>query len=186
MNEKYDTPRDIVSRLTYVPPALPSKISSAIPKPASESNYITSLFNPSPITFDPSAPLETHLVKELVNPFSRAKKQERWQAYQRYKDDLRKKIVDAELAARKKDGSGGSAKEATAEGLFKWRQALEDEKRAKNKARWAQPDRVAKMERKNKSKEKKKRRKAERLRDMVLLAAPNQILPGRKYAKQTA
>lgn len=125
-------------------------------------------------------------MKELVNPFSRAKKQANWQAYQRYKDDLRKEMVGAELAARKKDGSARSAKEATAEGLYKWRQALEDEKRAKSKARWAQPSTVAKMERKNKSKDKKKRRKAEKLRDLVLTAAPNQFVPGGKDTKQTA
>ena len=121
MNEKFVIPRDIISQLIYVSPTLSSQILSAIPKPASESNYITSLFNPSPDKFDPSAPLEIHLVKELVNPFSRAKKQARWQAYQRYKDNLRMEIVGAELAARKNDGSGRSVKEATAEGLFKWR-----------------------------------------------------------------
>ena len=134
MNEKYDTPRDIVSQLIYVSPTLPSEISSAIPKPASESNYITSLFNPSPDKFDPSASLEIHLTKELVNPFSLAK---RWQAYQWYKDDLRMEIVGAELAARKNDGSGRSFKEATAEGCLS---GVEDEKRAKSKARWAPHD----------------------------------------------
>ena len=36
---------------------------------------------------------------------------------------------------------------------------VEDEKRAKSKARWAPHGQVAKMERKNKSKEKKKRRR---------------------------
>ena len=84
MNEKCVTPRDIVSQLTYVPPALPSEISSAIPKPASESHYITSLFNPSPDKFDPSASLGIRLMKEFVNLFSRAKKQARWRAYQWY------------------------------------------------------------------------------------------------------
>ena len=60
----------------------------------------------------------------------------------------------------------------------------EDEKRAKSKARWAQHDQVAKMEMKNKSKEKKKRRKAEKLRDLLLTAAPNQVLPGKKGCGQ--
>lgn len=179
-NEKYDTPREVVAEITYRPPPLPSRISAAIPKPGSETAYINSLFNPSPIRFDESSPLEAHVIKELVNPHARAKKQERWQRFQRRKDELREEIVAQELQNR----NGRSAREATADALYKWRQTLEDEKRIKKKERWMTTDRVKKVERKNKSKLKKKRRQSERLSDLVLQTAPNQFLPNAKGASK--
>jgi hypothetical protein len=182
-NSRYDTLKNIVAKVTYKPPPLPETLSAAVPKPSSEAGYINSLFNPSPIPFDESIPIEVHLVKELVNPHSRAKKQARWQQFLRHKDDLRREIVSNEL----KNLKGRTTQDATAEALFKWRQALEDEKRAKKKERWLTKERVKKIERKNKSKEKKSRRQGERLRDMVLQAAPNQVLPVPKnLPKQTS
>lgn len=177
-NPKYDTPRDVVAKVTYKPPPLPDKLSAAIPQPASEAAYINSLFNPSPIPFDESQPMEVHVVKELVNPHSRAKKQARWQNFQLYKDNLRKEFVANELKNLKDRTKG----EATAEAIYKWRQRLEDEKRAKKKERWLTADRVKKIERKNKARVKKRRRQGERLRDLVLQQAPNQVLPNLKTA----
>jgi len=112
-------------------------------------------------------------VKELSNPHSRAKKQARWQQFQRYKINLRKDMVSNEL----KNLKGRNAREATAEAVYKWRQAIEDEKKAKRKARWMTKERVAKLERHRKSKQKKARRQGERLRDLALGDAPNQVLP---------
>lgn len=177
---KYDTPKDVVIKVTYKPPPLPEKLSAAVPKPASEAAYVNSLFNPSPIPFDESKPVEVHVVKELVNPHSRAKKQARWQQFQRHKDNLRKEFIANEI----KNLNGRNTREATAEALYKWRQTLEDEKRAKKKQRWLTTERVKKIERKNKSRVKKLRRQGERLRDLVLQAAPNQVLPDLKSAQE--
>lgn len=168
-----DTPKSVVAQITYQPPSLPTSIKAPVPKFASESAYINSLFNPSPIPFDESRPVEVHVVKELSNPHSRAKKQARWQQFQRYKDQLRKDMVSNEL----KNLKGRNTREAIAEALYKWREALEDEKKAKYKARWMTSERVAKIERNRKSKQKKARRQSERLRDLVLDDAPNQVLP---------
>ena len=77
----------------------------------------------------------------------------------------------------KRMGVAGVSKRLLQKGCLS---GVEDEKRAKSKARWAPHGQVAKMERKNKSKEKKKRRKAEKLRDLVLTAAPNQVLPSKE------
>jgi hypothetical protein len=170
---RMDTPESIVAKITYKPPPLPTSVSAPIPKPALESAYINSLFNPSPFPFDESQPVEVHVVKELSNPHSRAKKQARWQRYQGYKDDLRKEMISNEL----KNLNGRNTREATAEAMYKWRQAIEDEERAKQKARWLTKERVKKIERNRKSKEKKTRRQGERLRDLVLAEAPNQVLP---------
>jgi hypothetical protein len=76
-----------------------------------------------------------------------------------------------------KNLNGRNTREATAEAMYKWRQAIEDEERAKQKARWLTKERVKKIERNRKSKEKKTRRQGERLRDLVLAEAPNQVLP---------
>lgn len=172
-NPLLDTPKSVVAEITYKPPPLPTSITAPVPKPALESAYINSLFNPSPIPFDESQPMDVHLVKELSNPHSRAKKQARWQQFQRYKVNLRKEMVSKEL----KNLKGRNARDATAEAMYKWRQVIEDEKKAKQKARWMTKERVAKFERKNKSKQKKTRRQNERLRDLVLADAPNQVLP---------
>jgi hypothetical protein len=162
-----------VEKVTYKPPPLPTSVTAPIPKPASESAYINYLFNPSPIPFDESQPVEVHVVKELSNPHSRAKKQARWQQFQRYKENLRKEMLSNEL----KNLNGRNTREATAEALFKWRVALEEEKKAKKKARWMTKERVAKIERKRKSKQKKARRQGEVLRNLVLGDAPNQVIP---------
>jgi hypothetical protein len=169
----WETPKDVVAQLTYKPPPLPESVAEPIPTPASESAYINSLFNPSPIPFDESQPMEVHVVKELSNPHSRAKKQARWQQYQIYKENLRNEIVSNEL----KNLKGRNVRDATAEAMFKWRQAVEDERKVKQKARWMTKERVAKIERKRKNKLKKTRRQSERLRDLVLADAPNQVLP---------
>jgi hypothetical protein len=174
-----DTPKSVVAQVTYKLPPLPTSVSAPIPKLALESTYINYLFNPSPFPFDESQPVEVHVVKELSNPHSRAKKQARWQRYQRYKDDLRKEMISNEL----KNLKGRNTREATAEAMYKWRQAIEDEKRAKQKARWMTKDRVKKIERNRKSKQKKAKRQSERLRDLVLAEAPNQVLPQGKTSQ---
>jgi hypothetical protein len=178
---RMDTPQGVVEEITYKPPPLPTRLSGSIPKPPLESAYINYLFNPSPIPFDESQPVEVHVVKELSNPHSRAKKQARWQRYQRSKDDLRKEMISNEL----KNLKGRNAREATAEAMYKWRQAIEDEKKAKQKARWMTKERVKKIERKRKSKQKKAKRQSERLRDLVLAEAPNQVLPQGKTSQHT-
>src|ERR1700727_1660245 len=92
-NPLFDTTKSVVAEITYKPPPLPVSVAAPVPKPASESAYINSLFNPLPIPFDESQPVEVHVVKELSNPHSRAKKQARWQQFQRYKINLRKDMV---------------------------------------------------------------------------------------------
>jgi len=178
----WDTPTSVVAEITYKPPSLPTSITAPIPKPASEAAYINSLFNLSPTPFDESQPVEVHVVKELSNPHSRAKKQARWQQFQRYKDNLRKDMIASELQNLK----GRKIREATAEAMYKWRQAIEDEKKRKQKARWMTKERVKKMERNRKLKQKKTRRQSERLRDLVLADAPNQVVPRQGKAASRA
>ncbi|KAF7980927.1 hypothetical protein HWV62_36141 [Athelia sp. TMB] len=170
---KYDTPKDVVAERTYWPPAFPTRVSASIPEPASENAYINYLFNPTPKPFDQSKPMEVHLYKELANPHSRAKKQARWQHFQASRDADREAMIEEELS----DLKGRNTREATAEAMYKWRQALVDNEKASRKARWMTKERVAKIERSRKSKAKKTRRQGERLEDLVLAVAPNQVIP---------
>ena len=76
----YETTVDAVNEVTYTPPALPPTLLHPAPRIPTEHEYITSLTKPEKVLIPASAPVEVHLVKELSNPHSRAKKQARWQA----------------------------------------------------------------------------------------------------------
>lgn len=89
------------------------------------------------------------------------------------------------IAAELSNLKGRNVREATAEAVYKWRQALVDEEKATRKARWMTKERLAKIERGRKSKSKKTRRQGERLQDMVLAVAPNQVIP-KSLSKSTA
>jgi len=90
------------------------------------------------------------------------------------------------IASELQNLKGRKIREATAEAMYKWRQAIEDEKKRKQKARWMTKERVKKMERNRKLKQKKTRRQSERLRDLVLADAPNQVVPRQGKAASRA
>ncbi|KIJ20107.1 hypothetical protein PAXINDRAFT_166253 [Paxillus involutus ATCC 200175] len=166
-NQFYDTTKDAVLKITYQPPDLHKAV------PADENAYINALFNPQPKTFDESKPMEFHLAKELSNPHGRAKKQARWQAAQGRKAEVLKKIVERELMNLK----GRSAKAARAEGVFKFRQKMEEERKMEKKRRWFNAERVGKIERKVKRKQRKADKQKEKLTQLVLKEAANQVIP---------
>ncbi|EGO01622.1 hypothetical protein SERLA73DRAFT_166171 [Serpula lacrymans var. lacrymans S7.3] len=174
-NPTYDTSLAAVEEITYQPPKLPSKPGQFTPKPASEDEYIKTLFHPRPMHFDESNPMEVHLAKELSNPHGRAKKQKRWQAAQASKVELLKRFIAKEIG----DLRGRSVREAKAEAAWKYRQKLEDDRKAEKKRRWLTKERLASMERKRKRKDKKEARHNEKLNQLVLREEPNQIIPGR-------
>ncbi|KAF9247134.1 hypothetical protein BU15DRAFT_84684 [Melanogaster broomeanus] len=161
-NQFYDTPKDVVLKITYQPPDLQTSA------PADEKAYINALFNPQPRPFDESKPMEFHLVKELSNPHGRAKKQARWQAAKSRTTELLKKFVERELM----NLNGRSAKAARAEGVFKFRQKVEEERKAEKKRRWLTAERMAKTERKVKRKQRKAEKQKEKLTQLVLKDAP--------------
>ncbi|KZP12071.1 hypothetical protein FIBSPDRAFT_1050239 [Athelia psychrophila] len=172
----YDTLKEAVAERTYWPPTLPTRISASVPEPASEAAYINYLFNPTPKPFDQSRPMEVHLYKELANPHSRAKKQARWQHFQAARDSSREEMIDTEC----NDLKGRTVREATAEAMYKWRQGLVNDEKALKKARWMTKERVEKIQRGRKATAKKTRRQGERLEDLVLAVAPNQVIPKAK------
>ncbi|KAG9317630.1 hypothetical protein JVU11DRAFT_1840 [Chiua virens] len=166
-NQFYDTAKDTVLKITYQPPDVKK------PKPADENAYIKALFSPQPRTFDESMPMEDHLAKELSNPHSRAKKQKRWQAARVRRAELLKKFVERELLKL----NGRPARVARAEGVFKFRQKLEEERKAEKKRRWLTAERKAKIERKVKRKQRKAEKQKEKLTQLVLKESTNQVIP---------
>ncbi|KAH7931269.1 hypothetical protein BV22DRAFT_1108724 [Leucogyrophana mollusca] len=179
-NPLLDTSAEAVRAITYQTPKLLVGAMGIRPRPASEDEYIKTLFNPSPVPFDESNPMEIHIAKELANPHGRAKKQARWQAAQSRKVSLLKKFIARELV----NLNGRTVRDARAEGAFKYRQKLEEERKADKKRRWLTKERLAKMARKAKRKERKVTKQKEKLNQLVLRDAPNQFIPGKSTSKR--
>lgn len=169
----YDTPLDAVLEVTYQKPVLPSDPTS-LPSVASEQEYIRSLRKRS--AFDLAAPVEVYVAKELSNPHSRARKQERWQAYQLYSKSLLQQMVKDEF----KNLAGRTRAVARAEATWKWKERLIAERRAELARRDEVSGRKAKRIAKRARKAKKVVRINNKLRSLVLDDAPNQVLPGRR------
>ncbi|KAG1780315.1 hypothetical protein EV702DRAFT_1082072 [Suillus placidus] len=181
-NPLLDTAPETVREITYKPPVFSLSNLISLQSGATEKVYLRTLFNPSAVPFDTSAPMEVHLTKELSNPHSRAKKQARWQAAVKRKSTLFKKFIAQEL----KNINGRSIRDARAEAAFKYRQKLEKERKSEKKRRWLTKDRLAKMERKSTRKARKAEKQKEKLSQLVLRDAPNQFIPGKSARRQEA
>jgi hypothetical protein len=170
----YDTNQDAVMAITWQPPTLPVTPRQNFPELPSERKYFLGLLNPNyKKPLPESAPMEVHLEKELSNPHSRAKKQARWQAHQRYVNSLLETITKREFT----NLDGRTRREARADAVFKWKQQLEAEKAAERKRRWLTPKRVEQMEFKAKKKEKRRQRQLDILTNLELTPGKNQVIP---------
>ncbi|OBZ71921.1 Cell division cycle-related protein res2/pct1 [Grifola frondosa] len=169
----YDTLAEAVTEVTYTPPMLPASTKVPVPSPPSAQSYVNSLRKPEKHPYDASQPIEVHLQLELSNPHSRAKQQARWKAYQEYKVALLKEYIVAEL----KNLQGRTRRVATAEATFKWRQRLIDDRKAEMKRRAKNRGEEARLLRKKERNARKLEKQRERLRNLVLEEAPNQVIP---------
>lgn len=169
----YDTSKEELARVTYQPPSLSvASINGPIPRPAPEQKYLSTLFNGDiEASTDLHAPVEVYLSKELSNPHSRAKKQARWQAYQLYKKALLKDFTDAETLAL----NGRAPREAKADAVWKWREALAAEVKAKKvTSREAASE---KTRSKSLRKIRRARKQRQRLTNLALDEDLNQVIP---------
>lgn len=162
-----------MKEVTYTPPPLPSALLSPAPRIPDEQEYITSLSKPDKVSVPSSAAVEVYLQAELSNPHSRAKKQARWQAFQARGKALLQEFIQAEYA----NLAGRTKREAKAEATWKWQQHLVDERKAELKRRWRNRGAEARLEKKATRKARKVVRRNEKLRNLVLADAQNQILP---------
>ncbi|KAJ2933473.1 hypothetical protein H1R20_g3640, partial [Candolleomyces eurysporus] len=171
----YDTPLEVVTKLTYEVPQIRQSLNGPLPRPPLEDEYLTALYNPgySAGFGNAAAPLEVYLEKELSNPHARAKKQQRWKA----RMASEKARLDEIIAEEKKHINGRTEREARAEAAFRWRQELKDKQELQKKMRWK--DRMAdvNMIRKARKKVKKEERHRRKLTELVLADEPNQVVP---------
>lgn len=143
----------------------------------SEQEYIKSLAKRS--AFDPAAPVEIYVHRELTNPHSRAKKQQRWQAYQLYRRSLLQHMIQEEY----KNLMGRTRRAARAEATWKWREKLIEERKTEMKRRWVNRGAETRLQQRRVRKTKKAERLRNKLRNLVLPDAPNQVIPGRPRAE---
>ncbi|KAI0643748.1 hypothetical protein C8Q79DRAFT_976543 [Trametes meyenii] len=169
----YDTTSDAVNEVTYTPPALPPTLLQPAPRVPSEHEYITSLSKPEKVSIPKTAAVEVHLAKELSNPHSRAKKQARWQAFQARQKTLLEELIRAEYA----NLAGRTRAEARAEATWKWKNQLDEERKAELKRRWRNRGAEARQVRTANRKARKAARREQKLRNLVLDEAPNQVVP---------
>ena len=183
----YTAKAEDVMAITYKPFALPSVEPSVLAsagaaeepkaraneKKSEEEDYIESVLDPQNRAYDATAPMEVHLRKELSNPHSRAKKQARWQAAFVRQRELLARYVREEL----KDLKGRTRREARAEAVWKWRERLAADRRAEKKRRWIHRGGEAALLRRRARGARKERKLDERLRNLVLKQAPNQVIP---------
>ncbi len=178
----YDTTADVVNEVTYTPPSLPSTLLSPAPRVPSEHEYITSLSKPEKVSLPQEAPVEVYLHKELSNPHARAKKQARWQAYQARTKALLEEFIKAEYA----NLAGRTKREARTEATWKWQQRLVQDRKEELKRRWRNRGAEARLERKAQRKARKMAKRNEKLRNLVLADAPNQVAPPSRRPAATA
>lgn len=160
--------------MTYQPAPLPEPNESAeVPSAEFEKPYIASLFNPTVKPYDPTAPVEIHVHRELSNQHSRAKKQARWQA----RRALRRTLMEETITAELQNLNGRTKKEARVDAIFKWNEKMRMEDRKERERRWIVMGGQRKAQRKATRKQRKQTREADRLRRLVLEPGPNQIIP---------
>jgi hypothetical protein len=178
----YTAKAEDVMAVTYKPFALPSDMSEAVPKADPENEYIQSVLDPEERAYDAAAPVELHLHKELSNPHSRAKKQARWQAAFVRRRELLNQYMQHEL----KDLKGRTRREARAEAVWKWRERLAADVREEKKRRWIHRGGEAALLRMKVRRARKERKREERLRNLVLKEAPNQVIPRKSVAPSSS
>ncbi|KAG9128183.1 hypothetical protein FRC07_003733 [Ceratobasidium sp. 392] len=132
---------------------------------------------------DASVPMEQYLARELTNPHSRARKQERWQQAREERDRLRVRFMKAAKEARFAGGSTTSVglnltkTQAAREGAFLFEAHVRKAEKTRRLERAAQRGTTAKLARKKARKARKAAKREEALRNLVLEPAPNQVLP---------
>ena len=169
----YDTTREEVVKVTYKLPTFQQSLGAPIPRPATEDEFLASLYNPHLTTLNDSEPVEIYLAQELSNPHSRAKKLMRWKI--RQAND--KALLDEIMADELKHLNGRSLRDAKAEAAFRWRELLKAKKDEERKRRWKDMAEESTMKRKAMRKEKKEARLKRRLTELVLSDSQNQVIP---------
>ncbi|KAJ7067962.1 hypothetical protein C8F01DRAFT_1116358 [Mycena amicta] len=170
----YDTKKQDVYKVTYVPPSFLPKLSAPLPRVPTEDEFIAGMSHPTQKPwFGESPPVEMYLDLELSNPHSRAKKMKRWQSHKTYRKALLRDYVTAEM----RELNGRKKHEAHAEATFKWRQKLTAEEEAERRRRWLTLAVADKSRKKQARKTRKAQRRIDELTRLTLFEGANQVIP---------
>lgn len=171
----YDTPRDVVTQLTYKIPQFGYKLQGPVPRPPNEADFLLSFYNPGySVASIESAPLEVYLKKELSNPHARAKKQARWQLHKANEKAKFESLVAEEL----KQPRGRTDREIRAEVAHRHRAQVQSEAALLKKQRWKH--RISDVDELRKARKRinKQQRQRRKLTELQLDAdEPNQVIP---------
>lgn len=140
-----------------------------------ERGYLRASLNPTLWEQLPTdLPIEVFLVREIANPHSRAKKQERWQARLAAEDVLRTEMVREEM----KDLKGRKRAVARREAIFRWKARVEGERKERAHIAWVKRGGPEDQARNESQREKRAARQQRKLRELVLPSgSKNQVLP---------
>ncbi|KAF7301616.1 Nucleoside transporter [Mycena indigotica] len=173
----YDTKKEDVYKVTYVPPSFATKLSAPLVRKPTEEEWIAGMSHPTKKPwFGDSPPVESYLDRELSNPHSRAKKMKRWQSHKAY----RKALLRDYIAAEMRELNGRKKHEARADATFKWRQKLTEQEEKERRRRWLTLAVAQKSKQKQARKTRKQQQRLEQLTKLTLLRGANQVIPEQK------
>ncbi|KAF8579052.1 hypothetical protein K439DRAFT_1648585 [Ramaria rubella] len=176
---KYDTPADVVKEVTWRPSLRFYPPSNRAKAKLVEDAYLHSI-RPPPSSVpvleynQNTAPIEYMLGHELSNPHSRVKKQRRSRNWMKERAEAHKLFIETELS----NLDGRTRIEALAEAEWKWTELRRNEERERRKKLWVLRGGARRLQRKRLRRARKERKEMEKMRNLVLAPAPNQVLPG--------
>ncbi|KAG8760297.1 hypothetical protein FRC14_003453 [Serendipita sp. 396] len=169
-NEFYDTMGSDAHEMSWAPFTPGKKVPKYL-----ENEYISNLYNhpEEPAEWQASIPIEHLMARELVNPLSRARRQERWQKTAAIIEDSKVEFVKREL----QDLHGRRRQDAKRDGVFRWKMAVQKYKARVRWQRWVKRGGKSRLEVRVKRRHSRSVRKLRRLRSLRLVEAQNQVIP---------
>lgn len=149
-----------------------------------ENAYISDLFGKtkSAAPWQDSLPMEHFLLKELSNPLSRARRQERWQENMEMLENSKQEYVQRELVELR----GRKKQDATKDGVFRWKLAVQKYKARTRWQRWIKRGGQAQLNKRLKRRHRLSTRRVRRLKAFKLHTGKNQVIPDNSPAHRKA
>jgi hypothetical protein len=149
-----------------------------------ENSYISDLYNNRdvPEEWQRSLPVEHLMARELMNPLSRARRQERWQEKKNLLEQSKEEYINREL----KNLDGRRKKDARSEGIFRWKMEVRKYKARINWQRWVKRGAKDKLEMRLKRRHRRTASQLRRLKTLKLKDGQNQVIPESSGIEATA
>lgn len=169
-NKFYDTSADDAHDMSWKP-FLPGR---KVPKYL-ENEYISDLYGntKSPASWQDALPMEHILLKELSNPLSRARRQERWQDNMEMLENSKREYVEREVTELR----GRKKHDATKDGVFRWKLAVQKYKARTRWQRWIKRGGQVRLNKRLKRRHRLSTRRVRRLKSYRLHKGQNQVIP---------